>query len=69
MITLATETVKNTLNAMYFAFAPYLDYEEIEHEWVTDLIDSYNQIVNELAPYELEWVNKGLENPHEPIFY
>jgi len=69
MITLAPQTVRDALDAMYWNFSPYLDNDEIEQEHITDLIDSYNQIVNELSPQELEIVNRGLEVPHQPIFY
>lgn len=69
MITLATKTIRQALDAMYYNFSPYLDNEIIDEVWITELIDSYNQIVNELSPIELEMINEGLKIPHQPIFY
>lgn len=54
------EVILQTLHAMYFTFAPYLDYEEHKMEvtpWIQDLIIAYNAIIDSL-PEEFIYKNK-----------
>ena len=57
MANISNETIRKTLDAMYFNFAPSIDYDEEINEWTEDLIDSYNEIIYELSEDELKEIN------------
>ena len=56
-LTLPITEVTNALDAMHWAFSPYLDNSDLsELPWITNLINSYNDIVGTLpSPWDLQY--------------
>lgn len=56
-ITLPVAELTNVLDAMHWCFAPYLGNSDLsESPWITNLMKSYNDIVNTLpSPWDLQY--------------
>jgi hypothetical protein len=56
-LTLPIAELTNTLDAMHWCFAPYLDNPDLsEFPWITNLIKTYNYIASILpSPWDLQY--------------
>ncbi len=56
-LTLPISEITNTLDAMHWCFAPYLDDSDLsELPWIENLIKSYNSVVRLLpSPWDLQY--------------